>query len=258
MSVFRVNKNKDYTVMSNKHLKDKNLSLKAKGLLSMMLSLPDDWDYSIEGLVSISKESKTSVKSTLDELKENDYLIVTKQYPNETQDGRIGYIYDIFEERQNVYNDSDSNGNKESEEKKQESKKQGIENLCLENLDVEIQGIENVLQLNTNNKILNNKILNTNKEVVEEYEKEIGLLTPFQFEKLNSYRDELTDEMIIEAIHRASSMNKKSLAYVEGILKSWISSGYKVIADIEDKPRGKHEETNEERMKRLLGDEYGH
>ena len=57
MSVFRVEKNKNYTTMSNYHLRDRNLTLKTKGLLSIMLSLPEDWDYSIKGLVSICKES---------------------------------------------------------------------------------------------------------------------------------------------------------------------------------------------------------
>jgi len=54
--VFRINKNKDYTIMSNIHLREKNLSLKAKGLLTLMLSLPDDWDYSIRGLCLLSKD----------------------------------------------------------------------------------------------------------------------------------------------------------------------------------------------------------
>lgn len=82
---------------------------------------------------------------------------------------------------------------------------------------------------------INNNIDNI---LVVEYEKEIGFLTPFQAEKLFSYLNEVSEEMIIEAIHRASLMNKKSLAYVEGILKKWIRSGYKVVSDIrEDKPR---------------------
>ena len=62
MATFRVNKNKDYTIMSNHHLRDKNLSLKAKGLLSFMLSLPENWDYSINGLVAVSKEGKKAYK----------------------------------------------------------------------------------------------------------------------------------------------------------------------------------------------------
>lgn len=72
--IFRIEKNKNYTTMSNLHLKDKNLSLKAKGLLSMMLSLPNDWDYSIQGLASICKENETAINTTLKELKEMGYL----------------------------------------------------------------------------------------------------------------------------------------------------------------------------------------
>jgi hypothetical protein len=61
MSTFRVNKNVNYTVMSNYHLQDKKLSLKAKGLLSYMLSLPDDWDYSLKGLTIGCKDGLDSV-----------------------------------------------------------------------------------------------------------------------------------------------------------------------------------------------------
>lgn len=69
MSVIRVHKSKNFTVMSNVHLRDKNLSLKSKGLLSMMLSLPDDWEYSIAGLCKICKENETAIKSSINELK---------------------------------------------------------------------------------------------------------------------------------------------------------------------------------------------
>ena len=56
MAVFRVERTRDYTVMSNHHLKNRSLSLKAKGLLSVMLSLPDEWDYTLRGLAAISRE----------------------------------------------------------------------------------------------------------------------------------------------------------------------------------------------------------
>ena len=129
-----MNKTKNYTVMSNEHLKDKRLSLKAKGLLSVMLSLPDTWDYSISGLVAICKESETAVKSTLSELKSCGYLVVTKKMPNETESGRIEYVYDIFEKAQ---------------KEKQLVEKQGVENLGVESLGVESLGVENVRQLST-------------------------------------------------------------------------------------------------------------
>ena len=98
MAVFKVEKTKNFTIMSNHHLQNKNLSLKAKGLLSYMLSLPSDWDYSLAGLVSNSKESKTSIRNTLNELKENHYLSITKLYPDQTESKKIEYVYNIYEE----------------------------------------------------------------------------------------------------------------------------------------------------------------
>lgn len=141
MSVVRVNKNKDYTVMSNYHFKDKNMSLKAKGLLSLMLSLPEKWDYSIEGLIKLNKDNETSVKSALKELKVLNYLKVSKLTPDKTESGRIEYIYDIYEEPY----------------EKQEGKKQEVEFLPLEFLQVENQGQLNTNILNTNNKNISNE-----------------------------------------------------------------------------------------------------
>ncbi len=78
ISVFKIEKNKNYTVMSNYHLRDRDLSYKAKGLLSFMLSLPEDWDYSLTGLCSISKESRNSIRSILKELQEHHYVEIEK------------------------------------------------------------------------------------------------------------------------------------------------------------------------------------
>ena len=137
MAVFRINKTRDYTVMSNHHLKDRELSLKAKGLLSLMLSLPDDWDYSISGLCSICIESESAIKSALNELKKRGYLNVTKLMPNQTTTGRIEYEYNIFEQPQI----------------NQTTEKQGVENLCIEN-----QAVENPPQLNTKESITKKQI----------------------------------------------------------------------------------------------------
>lgn len=144
MSVIRVNKTKDYTVMSNYHLRDKNLSLKAKGLLSQMLSLPEDWDYTVKGLCAINKENETAINSTLKELKEAGYLIVTKKMPDKTATGRIEYTYDIYESP------------------KQKGKKQD-----LENLGVEFQGVENQGQLITDLPSTENKEKPTTEVVGE-------------------------------------------------------------------------------------------
>lgn len=98
MAVIRVNKTSNYTIMSNCHFCEKEMSLKAKGLLSLMLSLPDDWDYSINGLATLSKDGKESVMSALSELEQFGYLIRTKTTDSK---GRFsGYDYDIFEHPQ--------------------------------------------------------------------------------------------------------------------------------------------------------------
>ena len=73
MAVFRVEKTKDFTVMSNYHLRDVELSLKAKGLLSLMLSLPEDWDYTTKGLACICKDGVDSITSALKELENHGY-----------------------------------------------------------------------------------------------------------------------------------------------------------------------------------------
>lgn len=75
MAVFRIDKTKDYTVMSNYHLRDKELSCKACGLLSKMLSLPDEWDYTTRGLAAICKDGVDSISSALKELEKRGYLV---------------------------------------------------------------------------------------------------------------------------------------------------------------------------------------
>ena len=95
MSTFRVNKNVNYTVMSNHHLQDKRLSLKAKGLLSYMLSLPDDWDYSLKWLTTGCRDGIDSVRSAVHELEDGGYLCRSK-----VRDARgriIDYNYEVFE-----------------------------------------------------------------------------------------------------------------------------------------------------------------
>lgn len=98
MAVMRIHKTANYTVMSNHHFKEKGMSLKAKGLLSLMLSLPDDWNYSISGLVKLSKDGKDSVMSALGELEDFRYL---ERIRTTDKKGRFsGIEYHIFEEPQ--------------------------------------------------------------------------------------------------------------------------------------------------------------
>ena len=74
MAVFRVERTRNYTIMSNYHLRDKRISLKAKGLLSQMLSLPEDWDYTLPGLASINSEGKDAIRAAVAELERAGYI----------------------------------------------------------------------------------------------------------------------------------------------------------------------------------------
>lgn len=93
-TVFRVEKNREFVVMNNKFLREKEMSLKSKGLLAMCLALPDDWEYSINGLCAICKESQTSIRSALKELETFNYL---RRERHKDEKGQFIYEYIIYE-----------------------------------------------------------------------------------------------------------------------------------------------------------------
>ena len=96
MAVFRIEKTRDYTVMSNYHLRDMSLSLKAKGLLSLMLSLPENWDYTMKGLARICKDGIDSISGGIRELEAHGYLVRARV---RNENGQLGSIeYTILEQ----------------------------------------------------------------------------------------------------------------------------------------------------------------
>lgn len=147
MSVIRVVKNNNYTVMSNAHLHDKRLSLKAVGLLSIVLSLPNDWHYTVKGLVGSVKDGERAVNGALSELKKCGYLQVNKLYPN-SERSKIEYQYVFYEKPQGIQN---------------VPLEQDLQNVGLQNVDLQNVGA----YINTNKQSTNKqntKELNTNKE----------------------------------------------------------------------------------------------
>ena len=136
MSVFRVEKNKGYTVMSNHHLRNHALSLKAKGLLSQMLSLPEDWDYTLQGLAQINKESIDAIREAVRELERAGYIERSRE-----RDGRgclRGTVYTIYEQ---------PHAEPTPEEPTQE--KPALDNPTLEKPMLDKPTLENPTQLNT-------------------------------------------------------------------------------------------------------------
>ncbi len=145
MAVFRVEKNTNFTVMSNHHLKNKKLSLKAKGLLSQMLSLPAEWDYSLNGLAYINKEGKDSVREAIKELEREGYIVRTRVRDDKGLLGKAEYV--IYEMPQLENTDFQPMS----------------ENPTLDNPTLEKPTLDNPTQLNkdkSNRKILNNDLLN--------------------------------------------------------------------------------------------------
>lgn len=180
MAVIRTIKNENYTTMCNTHLRDKNLSLKAKGLLSMMLSLPDKWHYSVKGLEGICKESKNTINSVLNELEDNNYLVRRRRYCN----GKISeWEYIIFENNEN------------HEEELLHLKNEDIENEDIENEDIENRDVYKIT------KELNTKELNTNEYKEKNIKKE----------SVNSVISEYTENKDLQdALHDFVEMRNKA------------------------------------------------
>ena len=201
MAVIRVIKNKNYTVMSNTHLKDKRLSLKAIGLLSVVLGLPENWHYTVNGLVEIVKDGKDSVESAIKELKKNGYLKVEKIYPN-ANSNRIQYQYTFFENPQEVGF-------------------QPLENQDIEKQVVETQVLENTYTYKDTNKPNTNK-LNTNKPNKHKYgEFQHVLLTDKEHTHLiELYGDSLDEHIkILDEYIETSGKKYKNYSLV---IQKWV------------------------------------
>ena len=204
MSVFRINKTQNYTVMSNHHFKEKKMSLKAKGLLSLMLSLPDDWDYSISGLATLSKDGKDSIMSALSELEKFGYLTRTRLTDEK---GRFaGVEYNIFEipQPKNPISEKPNSANENSEN----------------------PNSENTAQLNTNltNHLFNllcNELSTKDGELIDLYQQYIQIR-----EEMNAPLNETSLEKLI---HRAKRLSKDNIRVEKVLLETAIINGWKNV-----------------------------
>ena len=148
MAVFRINKTRDYTVMSNHHLRNTALSLKAKGLLSLMLSLPDNWDYTTKGLASICKDGIDSICSAVKELEQHGYIVRERVRNDKGQLTTIEYT--ILEQPETAL----------PEQEKPKRENPVLDNPVLGKPEQGCPEQENPAQLNTNQ--LNKELSNTN------------------------------------------------------------------------------------------------
>lgn len=230
--VYRTKKSKNYTTMSNYHLRDKKLSLKAKGLLSMFLSLPDEWTYSLAGIVNICAESEGAIKSILKELKACGYLEIVKE---RTEKGTYEYIYNIYEKphTEKPYMD-----------------KPTVEEPRVENPPLAEPWVENQGQLNTN--ILNTKQLKKDKSIKDNKYKALGEIAD------DKLRDTLADfinhrkalkrpltenalNLIIKKLNKMANDNDTKIA----ILEQSIENGWIGIFELKGNKNKKAEELDD-------------
>ena len=146
MAVFRVERNAGYTVMSNHHLRNKNLTLKAKGLLSQMLSLPEDWDLTLAGLSYINREKIDAIREAIRELEKAGYIVRSRE---RDEKGRLrGADYVIYEQPQQPTSDLPT-----------------LENPTLDNPTLEKPTLENPTQINKD--ILNTNLPKKDKSITD-------------------------------------------------------------------------------------------
>ena len=175
MAVYRVNKNRGYTVMANYHLRDKNLSLKAVGLLSKMLSFNDGWQFSTKGLSMICKEGPDAVLAALRELEDHGYLVRHRQRDSK---GRMSNtVFEIYEQPQ------PASPHRENP---------NVDNPDMENPHMEKPHGENPAQLNTNQVINNQRNNNLNNY------QSINLDGMDRMDEREQYRELIRDNLEID------------------------------------------------------------
>ena len=203
MSVVRVHKNANFTVMSNYHFKEKKMSLKAKGLLSLMLSLPDDWDYSIAGLATLSKDGKDSIMSALGELEKFGYL-ARKRLTNDK--GQFaGVEYNIFESPQEKPIAEKPNQDSSNEEN---------------------SNSENPTQLNTNSinnlfNLLFTELSTNDPELIAAYRDYIKMR-----EDMNAPLNELS---LVKLINRAKRLSNNNIRIEKVLLETAVINNWKNV-----------------------------
>ena len=188
------------------HLKDKRLSLKAIGLLSIVLSLPDDWHYTVNGLVGIVKDGERAVNGALSELKENGYLRIEKLYPNKDGRSKIEYQYIFSETPQDPQN---------------VPLEQDTQNVGLQNVGLQDVSLQNVGTYKYTNKPNTNKP-NTNKQSKHKYgEYQHVLLTDKEHTHLiDLYGDSLDEHIkILDEYIETSGKKYKNHSLV---IQKWV------------------------------------
>ena len=221
-TVIRVEKNREYVVMNNKFLRNKEMSLKAKGLLALCLSLPETWDYSLNGLVAICKENITSVRSGLKELEEHGHL---KRNKLKNEKGHFTYEYVIFEVPY-------------------------IENLHADKQHTEKQAIDNPIQLNIEKESIKEESINN---IFIDIDPALIPLYKEYLETRKSIQAPLTEKGLKMLIKRCNKLSNGNVSVQRLMLENAIMNQWKNVY----KPKEQEIEANNEAQTNELKNFYG-
>lgn len=220
-TVFRVEKNREYVVMNHKFLRNKEMSLKSKGLLALCLALPETWNYSISGLCAICKESQTSIRSALKELEEHKHL---RRIRTKDEKGQFHYEYILYEVPY------------------EEPEKPYAENVHTDNQQEEKQYKENRIQ---ESNVLENNILESNDGVNTEEEKISSLLQNLgNVELIEAYWDyidlrkemkaPLTSMALKRLMARAKKLSNNNIKVERVLLENALINGWKNVFPLKE------------------------
>ena len=234
MAIFKVEVTKNYTVMSNRHLRDKNLSLKAKGLLSQMLSLPEDWDYTLKGLALINREKIDAIREAVRELEQAGYVIRSRE--RDEKGCLRGTEYVIYEQPQLPKSENPILENPIL-------KNPTLENPTLENPTLENPTLENPTLGNPtlgnptleNPTQINKDIINTDKQNKDISIKESIPIRSKQFceqmelEAAAVYKEIIKSNIEYDILVRDSNIDQKRLDEIVELIQETVCSSRKRI-----------------------------
>lgn len=226
MAIKRARRDTNYTIISNVGMRDDNLSLKAKGLLAYMLTLPDDWTFYEQELVKHSKDGRDSHRSALKELQDHGYLVKVQKNEN----GKFGEVdWEIYDE---PLTDKPSTDKPSTEIPRTE--KPRTENPPL----LSTNSTKDLLKQNTNN--TNNSLTNKETEIgelvvdstaIHFYKQSFGRINKAIADDITHWENKLPNALIIEAMTRALLADKK-YQYAAGIMRRWHEAELKTIEDV--------------------------
>lgn len=247
-TVFRVEKNREFVVMSNKFLREKEMSLKAKGLLALCLSLPDDWEYSLNGLCAICKESQTSIRSALKELETFGYL---KRERNKDEKGQFVYEYILYETPYSGFQHTGSvNADNQHADKQhtdnaytENVRQQSIKKQSIKKQNIKEQNKEDIYISNLHN-LINSSV--TNEELRELYYAYI--------EMRQSIKSPITERGMQMLITRCERMSNFNIRVQKSLLEKAIINNWKsVFHPKEEEIKNENKETLNE-LKSFYGE----